>query len=207
MKLFSKLMMFMLVAALAAPFFLKGPSGRPLMTLSDLNLPSFNVSSKVSGPVETLTGEDQNAWIQWGSGKKGAPKPLQSTIDAEGKSIQAAKNTYYRWKDSEGVWQFTKQPNPNAENFLMKIDPNANIVQSLSQESIDKAFGRVKEPTLALGGIGKSEIKNPLSLESISEGGIPFPSTIPIEQVPQLIEQAKAIQDISNQRDKIVQGL
>ena len=203
MKLFSKLMMFVLVGALVAPFFLKGPSGQPLMTLQDLNLPSFGLPGKAAGPVEVLSGKDEGASIQWGSAKTTANGALIKATDAEGKLLQEARNTYYRWKDNDGVWQFTKQPNPNTENFLMKVDPNANIVQSLSQDSIDRAFGREpKSETLALGEKAKST--NPLLDDAPS---IPFPSSIPIDQIPQLIDQAKGIQELSLERQKMLDKL
>ena len=204
MKLFSKLMMFVLVAALAAPFFLKGPSGQPLMTLQDLNLPSFGLPGKAAGPVEVLSGKEEGASIQWGGAQTTANGALIKATDAEGKLLQEARNTYYRWKDKDGVWQFTKQPNPNTENFLMKVDPNANIVQSLSQDSIDRAFGREpKSETLALGEKAKS--KNPLLPDDAPN--IPFPSTIPVDQIPQLIDQAKGIQDLSIERQKTLDKL
>ncbi len=197
-------MMFVLVAALAAPFFLKGPSGQPLMTLQDLSLPSFGLPGKTGGPVETLSGKDEGASIQWGNAKATANGGLVKATDAEGKLLQEARNTYYRWKDKDGVWQFTKQPNPNTENFLMKIDPNANILQSLSQDSIDRAFGREpKSETLALG--EKSKSKNPLLPDELSN--IPFPSTIPVDQIPQLIDQAKGIQELSLERQKTLDKL
>ncbi len=203
MKLFSKLMMFVLVGALAAPFFLKGSSGQPLMTLRDLNLPSFGLPGKTAGPVEVLSGKEEGASIQWGSAKSAENGALVNATDAEGKLLQEARNTYYRWKDNDGVWQFTKQPNPNTENFLMKVDPNANIVQSLSQDSIDRAFGREpKSETSALG--EKTKSKNPLLPE---DGNIPFPSTIPIDQIPQLIDQAKGVQDLSLERQKMLDKL
>ena len=196
-------MMFVLVAALAAPFFLKGPSGRPLMTLQDLNLPSFALPGKAAGPVEVLSGKEDGASIQWGKTNSTANGALVKATDAEGNLLQETRNTYYRWKDKDGVWQFTKQPNPNTENFLMKIDPNANIVQSLSQDSIDRAFGRkTKSEIQALD--EKSKIKNPLLP---GDGSIPFPSTIPVDQIPQLIDQAKGIQELSLERQKTLDKL
>jgi len=204
MKLFSKLMMFVLFAALAAPFFLKGPNGQPLMTLKDLNLPSFGLPGKAAGPVEVLSGKEEGASIQWGGAQTPANGALIKATDAEGKLLQEARNTYYRWKDKDGVWQFTKQPNPNTENFLMKVDPNANIVQSLSQDSIDRAFGREpKSDTLTLG--EKERSKNPLLPDDAPS--VPFPSTIPVDQIPQLIDQAKGIQDLSIERQKTLDKL
>lgn len=206
MKFFSKLMMFALIAAVAGPFFLKGPNGQPLMTLQDLQLPSFGLPSNSGGPVEILSGKEEDAWIQWGSDKKSNGGTITKATDAEGKLLQEARNTYYRWKDKEGVWQFTKQPNPNTENFLMKVDPNANIVQSLSQDRIDKAFGRQPKPdSLTLAGKDNGKAKNPLSQENT--GNIPFPSSIPVDQIPQLIDQAKGIQELSNERQKILEKL
>lgn len=205
MKLFSKLMMFVLFAALAGPFFMKGPDGRPLMTLKDLSLPSFGLPSKPAGPVEVLSGKEPDAWLQWGNGDKPNATLVKAT-NAEGELLQEARNTYYRWKDKEGVWQFTKQPNPNAKNFLMKIDPNANIVQSLSQESIDKAFGRAPESE-TLSGSGKDKKKNPLLEALDDDSSLPFPSTIPVDKIPELIDQAKGIQDLSNERQKALDKL
>ena len=43
MKLFVKFMLFIVVAALAAPFVLKGPDGRPLMSLDKLRLPTVSL--------------------------------------------------------------------------------------------------------------------------------------------------------------------
>ena len=190
-------MMFVLVAAMAGPFFLKGPGGRPLMTLDDLHLPSFGLPGKAAGPVETLSGTEEEAWISWGSDKKTVS--ITKATDEKGELLQAERNTYYRWKDKEGVWQFTKQPNPNTDNFQMVVDPNANIMQSLSQASIDKAFGR--EPKSDTFGDNEKDGKTLLPGDASS---IPFPSTVPIDQIPLLIDKAKGIQELSNQRQKML---
>ena len=200
MKLFSKFLLIVLVAALAAPFYIKGPNGQPLMTLKDLNLPSFSSSKQFNNVSEKLTGKAKDAWLQWG-GDNSDSEIIAKATDAEGNLIEAANNVYYRWKDKDGVWQFTSQPNPNAKNILMKIDPNANIIQSLSKNNIDRAFGR-QPASEAL-----EPVKDKKSLLSKEESSFPFPSTVPLEKIPQMIEQAQGIQELSNQRQKMLDRL
>ncbi len=57
MKLLVKLLVLLLIAAMAGPFFIKGPDGQPLMRLSDVTqkLKSWTSSggrSKPGSPVE-----------------------------------------------------------------------------------------------------------------------------------------------------------
>lgn len=198
MKLFVKFMIFLVVLALAGPFIMRGPDGQPLMTLKDLEIPDFSLPSSLpSSESESLSGQEQEAWISWSKDAQATQQPKVYVIDPTNQeSIAARAGVFYRWKDSSGSWQFSNVPNPNTPNIVVETDPNANILQSLSTDKIDAALGRVKEP-MALNTAKTDEIANDLP-------AIPLPTTIPITEVPELINQAKAVQDLMNQRTEML---
>lgn len=198
MKLFVKFMIFLVVLALAGPFIMRGPDGQPLMTLRDLDMPDFSLPSSLPGSEsESLSGQEQEAWISWSKDAQSTKQPKVYVIDPTNQEPVAARTgVFYRWKDSKGNWQFSNVPNPNTPNIVVETDPNANILQSLSTDKIDAALGRVKEP-MALNTAKTDEIANDLP-------AIPLPTTIPITEVPELINQAKAVQDLMNQRTEML---
>lgn len=196
MKIFVRLMMFMVVAALAGPFIMKGPNGQPFMSLSDLKLPSFSSPIPKSPPKE-LSGNDQDAWISWSKESPTKKQPKVYVIDPRNQQtpIPQKAGVFYRWKDSDGVWQFSTQPNPNMPNIVVETDPNANIVQSISNDKIDNLLGRVKEkPALAAADEPKED----------TMPNIPLPTTVPITEVPDLMNQARAVQDLVNKRTEML---
>ncbi|MCG8312236.1 MAG: hypothetical protein MI976_03385 [Pseudomonadales bacterium] len=197
MKLFVKFLMFLVVLALAGPFIMRGPDGKPLMSLQDLSLPDFSLPSGIpKGAPKQLTGNDEEAWIAWSKDKPNPSSPKVYVIDPQNKQpIQAKPGVFYRWKDAEGVWQFSSTPNLNTPNIVIETDPNANIVQSLSDDKIDSALGRVKE---VIADVDMPEGDGP-ELPSI-----PLPTTVPISEVPELINQAKAVQDLMNKRTELL---
>lgn len=196
MKIFVKLMALLVVLAVAGPFFLKGPDGRPLLSLRDLKLPSFSMpqlpgeQSTSSETPELPSGP--NATISW---SKDDSMQRETYRYDSSKPVTEQANVFYRWKDQNGVWQFSKTPHPTEENFIVSVDPNGNILQSLAAEKIDKVFGR-NQP-------------DPNAPEEGDEKGEPsaVPSTIPFEDIPKLIEQAKELQKLSEQRQKIMDNL
>ena len=68
MKLFAKLLVLLLILAMAGPFFMRGPDGQPLMRLSDVTQKikswmSSNSSSSSGRPVKVHRWQDENG--QW----------------------------------------------------------------------------------------------------------------------------------------------
>ncbi len=68
MKLFVKLLVLLLIAAMAGPFFIKGPDGRPIMSWSDVkqkfgNWSGSGGSTKPGSPVEVHRWQDEDG--QW----------------------------------------------------------------------------------------------------------------------------------------------
>ncbi len=101
MKLFIKLMVLVLIAALAAPFFIKGPDGRPLMEASDFR--------------GSLADARRSVERQW-----------RSITSRFGRGSGGNTATVYRWRDADGNWVYSDQPNPagNSEQVTVRTDVN-----------------------------------------------------------------------------------
>lgn len=200
-KLFSKLMMLMLVLAMAGPFIMKRPDGRPLMSLDSLSLPKLEIPASIrslwqgagaSGsaqPAANGGAAGVNASIAW-SEKSALPS---SFIPKAGVEYPKQEGVYYRYKDANGIWQFGETPQPGTMNYVSSIDPKANIIQSLGKEQIDNALGRIPaEPPP-----DKAKEKDDSLLSKL-----PLPTTVPAAEIPNLIQQAKDVQTLVNERTK-----
>lgn len=198
-KLFVKLMLLLVVLALAGPFVLRGPDGRPFITLDDLKLPSFKLPQLEKSDPPAAATTDPQQWIQWAdkvTGKTINPNVLTREQLALLK-IEQQDNIFYRWQDANGVWQFSNLPNRNTLNHVVRTNPDANVLQSMAQEDIDRAFGRqVASQT------GNSITENnPLaSGKEMEKGLLPIPTTVPVTEIPKLLDQAKDVQRIMEQR-------
>ena len=99
-RLFVKLMMFAVVLAIAGPFFLKGPDGKPLMNPAEIPKsifvqlesmkPDFNSSNDKNEIDETL-------------------KPLD-------------KHEVYKWQDEDGLWHYSNIEPENQQVRNHKCD-------------------------------------------------------------------------------------
>jgi hypothetical protein len=199
MKLFIKMMIFFVILAFAGPYLLMGPDGmQRLMAIKDFGLPSFDFSlPSLDSPQDLIPGDkNSQQWIQWAE-EKAPAQPDQLTRDQLAMlEIQAQENIYYRWQDDSGVWQFSELPNRNTLNLVVRTDPNANVLQGLSEEQIDVALGRFKPPTNSI------VEGNPMANGEGLDNEIPIPTTIPVTEIPKLIEQAKDVQKLMEDRVK-----
>lgn len=204
-KLFVKLVIFSLILALAGPFLLKGPDGTPLLSLADLKpsnlkLPDFSFSQSATDERDAdpaaLTGGGQH-WIQWSDQQAARFNPDVLTREQLAQlDIREQANIFYRWKDANGVWQFSALPNRNTVNHVVRTDPDANVLQSLAQEDIDKVFGRVAANQNSI------TQDNPMANDKGLEKTLPIPTTIPVTEIPKLMEQAQDVQRIAEERLK-----
>lgn len=107
MKLFVKLMLALLVLALALPFtFLKDDHGNSLMSFSDFSMPDFKIPDFPDVP----------------SGKSLVP----SVNGAAGMDV------FYKWHDAEGNVHFTTEPPADGVDYTVKeFDPDANVIQAV----------------------------------------------------------------------------
>ncbi|MFT5506293.1 MAG: hypothetical protein ACI845_001574 [Gammaproteobacteria bacterium] len=148
MKLLAKLLVFGLVIAFALPFtVLKGRDGKPLMSLSNIELPGFSMPD-FSDKDLPKGNSNQNSAVQLG---------------LEGKDI------FYKWFDSEGNLQFTTSPPPEGVEFTVKgIDPNTNLIQAVKPvvKEVESALGQQGQK-----GQSKSakDIGNPYSPEKVEK--------------------------------------
>ncbi len=159
------------------PFFLKGPNGQPLMQLSDLNLPN---------PVN---------WLGQLKGLTAEPTVTDVHSDAVA-SLTASGQKFYKWKDANGIWQFTTVAPVNQNFDTVMTDPDANVIQALSQDTINETLGvqvAAENPDTQKG------------LESAADALTA--TTIPIKQIPKLLDDAKKARVIMEQRNEILDQL
>jgi hypothetical protein len=104
MKLFIEVMPFVVVAALAAPFAIKGPNGTSLMSLDKLRIPAVSLPdfSKATEGLKTGTGE------------------------AEGEPAKAVE--VFKWRDEKGVWHFSDKLEQGRSAQKLSVDSNAGVV-------------------------------------------------------------------------------
>ena len=148
MKLFIKLVLFIVVLAVAAPYVMKGKDGKPLM--------EFNLSDTISSITNIFK----------------APSSIQEEVTSGG--IPVTSDKVFKWKDENGRWHFSDKP-VDGQQVSTHIIPKANILAP------------VKIP-------GKEEEKE----EPSATPGIPVPMTA--QNVPKLIDDAKNVQKLLNDR-------
>lgn len=218
MKLFVKFLLFILVAAFVGQFYVKGPDGKPLLSWQKL-FPGK------SSPVANLINKAQS---------EGADL---------GRSNSGNSDTVYKWKDKNGVWQFSQMP-PNGSNGastekvtynykqnIMDAPKKAEASEGLADEpkpkkkrqlimaSSAKAGGHGSKTTgLAGGTLSQNEkdknqkADNP-ALDMLESGELGGPSltTVPLDKLPALIDQAKSLNKVMENRtqqiDSQVNGL
>ena len=103
MRLFTKLIVLVVIAALAGPFFIKGPDGRPLWTIND-------VKASIVGK-----------WL-------GLKNDLEQGFDSVGVDAMSDDVTVYRWQDESGQWHFAAEPPPGVTADSFVIDPDTNMI-------------------------------------------------------------------------------
>ncbi|MEO0366627.1 MAG: DUF4124 domain-containing protein [Pseudomonadota bacterium] len=160
MKLFVKLMVFIVVLALMGPFFLKGPDGRPLWELPT-RLPSLN---EVSNAVVPDALEDPNVEV-------------------------------YRWQDENGQWHFGSTPPASSRYETLQIDTRTNAVAVEPPPTLESRDSDE-------GAVASSAADQPDSPYVSDVLPIPDP-----EVAKQLIEDARALQELTQQRTEEIDAI
>ncbi len=110
-----------ILLACIGPFFIKGPSGEPLLTIDDF------LSDLPDSPADLLP----DALVSEGS-------------EAEGEITQI-----YKWKDENGVWQFSNSPVDANGAELMEIDSNINTIPAFkAPEKTGSVATKKKTPSI-----------------------------------------------------------
>ncbi|MFC3152299.1 DUF4124 domain-containing protein [Litoribrevibacter euphylliae] len=198
MKIFIKLMLLVLVGAVVAPMFIKGPDGEPIVTLQEV-LPSSSSS--------------ESAYV--------SPSSSSSKL-----------TTVYKWKDENGQWHFSDNQATGQNHETLKYNPKANIIQSLAKKeepkdgaaaipgvngeyiaAVSRRSPRSQEEELEeeLEGLDPEVVKrvrralgsnNNANNNDITGGAGISLTTIPMSEIPKLIEQAKEVQALLDERNE-----
>jgi len=126
MKLFIKLMAFVVVAAVAGPFFIKGPDGQPLMSWDRVQAPSISMPD-----VDAI-----------GSKVK---QSLGSKMEKDAKPIDV-----FRWQDEKGIWHFADGQAPGSSAQRLTVDPNINLTHFEPDEATKHEGGGDASPAMSL---------------------------------------------------------
>ena len=164
MGLIIRFFSFLLVLGIAGLFFIKKPDGSPWLSLEQFK-PDISVSA-VKGVIDDV-----------------GPSQL---AENKGDTVQV-----YRWKDTEGNWQYSDTPpsNINAEQVLVNTNLNRDLVPEFNASpKVEKTSGG-----------GKAFL--------IRNGGTPSPTTVSPNNVGQLVEDAKNVQNLVNDRAKQLESL
>lgn len=202
-----KFMIGTLILAVIAPLFLQGSNGKPLASLKGIDTSFLGDLFQ----IKKTNGTDHNS-ISFGQGS-GTEPLIQST---SGKSLSHAtasqllnsntnakgSRSFYKWKDDLGVWHFTLTPpnDPSKDFTHITTDTNENIIQSLTKDQIKTTLGWKTSDK-------EAESSDKSGEHKLEMPTIPFPSSIPADQIPKLIEQAQGIQEQSDQRKLVLDAL
>jgi hypothetical protein len=210
-----KLMGLLVIMALAAPFILKGPDGRPLMSLDQWRLPALPSLPAMPSLRSTFPSSgDSTAAMAGGSPPApGTPLPegfssSQGFVPDPAYPVSAQSGIFYRYRDSDGSWTWSDTPKAGVTNYRVTTDSNANILPSLGKAGIDRALGRDlpedkpsgdKKVIIAGGEEDSREDKGLLDKLGLT--------TMPVKELPGLIQQAKDVRTQAEQRDQALRSM
>jgi len=135
MGIFIKLLIFLLVLACSAPFFLKGPNGNPLISTDKLKLPELSFDILKSKTAQSNSKDDLEV---------------------------------YKWRDEKGVIHYSDKQSADKKGSLTQIK-GISILPSASRP--------------------KDVVKQQIN-------SFPSPTTVPLTDIPKLIEDAKQVEQL-----------
>lgn len=152
MKLFVKLLVFVLIAGMLLPFtILKGEDGKTLMSFSDIKFPELSLSNLFGNNVPGI------------GDLKDLTNISQPTSD---------NNQIYKWSDSNGNLQFSNSPPDDGIEYTVKgYDSNQNVIQAVSvkPEVEPEAEAVVVDPAAEQKTSGTTKVGNPYSVQKIEK--------------------------------------
>ena len=128
MKLFYKLLLFVLVAAIAAPFVLRDRDGRPLMSIHDLRIPEIALpdTSRLKDVVRVTTDSVKTA-----------------SDEAHDTTGTTTHTRIYKWQDEEGGWHFSSSAPGERGVTEVAVDTSVNVMHMESTVSARDAAANV----------------------------------------------------------------
>jgi hypothetical protein len=114
MGLIIKVILAILVIALAAAFFIEGKDGKPLLTLDELQQP--DALPRIKDKVTDLVDEDNSR-------------------------SAGSKDKIYRWRDEEGNLHFSNiEPVDKSAVKTVEVDPGVNVIGSDDPDTPNSAL-------------------------------------------------------------------
>jgi len=111
MKLFFRLMIFVILLVFASLFFIKGSDNKPILSLDSFR--KANISMPSSESVEDI--------------KQDLAEKIKKAADTL--PIDKDKTvTIYKWKDSKGNWTYSDHPNTGGGYDKVVIKPYGNVL-------------------------------------------------------------------------------
>ena len=107
MKLFVRLLCLVIVGALAGPFFIKGPDGRPLWTVDDT--------------LRRL--------------KRALPDTSSGNVLQDVSGLGNNEVMVYRWQDADGTWHFAAEAPDGVMAETMVIDTRTNAMLAMRPDT------------------------------------------------------------------------
>jgi len=118
MKLFFKLLIALSLMMIAAPFFIKGPGNKPVMTLD--KLADTGIALPKLPDITSL------------------PKKIGHKITSIMPGSDGKKMKVYKWKDEKGVWHFSDKENPDGASEIMHVESIVDTVKFDPKAEPDK---------------------------------------------------------------------
>ncbi|VAX11088.1 hypothetical protein MNBD_GAMMA25-1484 [hydrothermal vent metagenome] len=182
MKLSFKLMLLALMLVVASPFILPGPNGKPVLSWDKLNLPDF------ASLLSRFTSNSSNTTRDIEKTNSSVEEVLETEADENTAAV-------HKWMDKQGVWHFSDKHNPEGQDEVVRININRNVVQATPVvKDIPDEDGK------ADGEKGKNDDKD-------DDPSIPYPTTVPMKDIPKLISDTKALKETMDKRYKEQQKL
>ena len=176
MKLYIKFILFLVVLAVAGPFIMKRPDGRPLLTINDIK----SGDSSIMKSFKTLTGLFHSS------------KETLSLDDSLPEDAERLLTRVHKWQDEEGVWHFSDQQPEGETSETVEIDPNQNILEMNDAEVLKKLIGEKEEQTAS----ASQALEPPPNM---------IPGLPTIDQAKQAMDNAKAVQGLLDNHYKQIE--
>jgi hypothetical protein len=175
MKLYIKFILFLVVLAVAGPFIMKRPDGRPLLTINDIK----SGDSAIMKSFKTLTGLFHSS---------SSTLSLDDNLPEEEQLLTRV----HKWQDKEGTWHFSDQQPEGAASETVEIDPNQNILEMNDAEVLKKLMGDKEEKTAS-------------AAQALAPPPNMIPGLPSIDQAKQAMDNAKAVQGLLDNHYKQIE--
>ena len=143
-------------------------------------------------------GEPMMTWKDWVPDTKAfdaVSGKLQATMasnpDLSDTPSLKGTSKMYSWKDERGVMHFSEQPPPEhiSDAKVRNLPKDVNLMAAV--EPRERSASRPHS-----GGSGSGQ-----------GFGLAFPTTVPIKEIPKLMEDAKQLKELANQRNATLEDI